>query len=505
MDDRPTLDQFVLLSLLLHVLLIALFGNTGDFGTAGATRVWGALQVRMQRFQSESGAGPEMDAGAANLRLSTGLNSVPAEQKQAERVEGRETAPVPAEALSGSTASSPEAPPIPEPAAGAAANSDERQVEIPPLLATEPAVVTSDFVVPKARPGAAPAPSALHLPEMAPLPSADVSGLKSAHDFAAAPAENTQRALLPPPIVDTRQTPPVAKEFAPPLPLPKPRELPYLTPPSAERATVNNREFAPPPQVTPREPLRAAPSMQPVAPAEASKEFLPPVSTRRSLPALPPATVEPAAPAPTQPDFAPAPDVNTREALPPIERLAPETAPRELTPPALEKLRPAPAPATTPAAPATAHSAAIPNAASAPAAPTTPAPVTTSGTDRAAPAGARKTPPPGDPGAPPGAAGNPADTAGTLRGTPPGTTPQNLDLDAIRARARDLGRESTASGPRTLLPFPTLPKDPNKKDIEKAFDKSLKRPDCKDAYAEHGLAAVLPLVRDTLTNEGCKW
>jgi hypothetical protein len=77
----------------------------------------------------------------------------------------------------------------------------------------------------------------------------------------------------------------------------------------------------------------------------------------------------------------------------------------------------------------------------------------------------------------------------------------------VRQRARDIGanegREGT--GPRTLFKFPTAPPPVAKRREQEIFDKALKRPDCKDAYADMGLAAVVPLVRDALTEKGCKW
>ena len=85
----------------------------------------------------------------------------------------------------------------------------------------------------------------------------------------------------------------------------------------------------------------------------------------------------------------------------------------------------------------------------------------------------------------------------------PAPTGPRLDLDALRRQAREVGREG--SGPRTLLPFATVAKEAPKKDIEKIFDKALTRPDCKDAYADLGLAAVIPLVRDAVKDGGCKW
>ena len=85
--------------------------------------------------------------------------------------------------------------------------------------------------------------------------------------------------------------------------------------------------------------------------------------------------------------------------------------------------------------------------------------------------------------------------------SPPAALPKT-DLDSIKERARQIAREGT--GPRTAIPFFTAPPPP-KKEIEKAFDKALKRPECKDAYAEMGLAAVIPLIRDAVTEKGCKW
>jgi hypothetical protein len=55
------------------------------------------------------------------------------------------------------------------------------------------------------------------------------------------------------------------------------------------------------------------------------------------------------------------------------------------------------------------------------------------------------------------------------------------------------------------MPFPTVAKETPKKDIEKIFDKALKRPDCNDTYADLGLAAVVPLARDAVKDGGCKW
>lgn len=89
----------------------------------------------------------------------------------------------------------------------------------------------------------------------------------------------------------------------------------------------------------------------------------------------------------------------------------------------------------------------------------------------------------------------------TFGALPPATLPKT-DLDSLKERARQIAREGT--GPRTAIPFFTAPPPP-KKEMEKAFDKALKRPECKDAYSEMGLAAVIPLIRDAVTEKGCKW
>jgi hypothetical protein len=98
------------------------------------------------------------------------------------------------------------------------------------------------------------------------------------------------------------------------------------------------------------------------------------------------------------------------------------------------------------------------------------------------------------------------DIFGPRRDTP-ATPAKSLDLDAARKSAREGSNEtrSERSGPRTLLPFPTAPKPAVKSDITKIFDKALKRPDCKEAYSDMGLAAVIPLVRDAIKQDGCKW
>ena len=86
--------------------------------------------------------------------------------------------------------------------------------------------------------------------------------------------------------------------------------------------------------------------------------------------------------------------------------------------------------------------------------------------------------------------------------TAPGSAPR-IDLDSVRQRAREIAREGM--GARTLLPFDVKGKEAIKRKEQQAFDKALKRPDCRDAYAGMGLAAVVPLLWDAVSEKGCKW
>ena len=93
--------------------------------------------------------------------------------------------------------------------------------------------------------------------------------------------------------------------------------------------------------------------------------------------------------------------------------------------------------------------------------------------------------------------------AAAIAGPALSTGRPRIDLDAVRQRAREIDREG--SGPRTLLPFNVKPKEEIKTKVQQAFDKALKRPDCRDAYAGMGLAAVVPLLWDAVSEKGCKW
>jgi len=81
----------------------------------------------------------------------------------------------------------------------------------------------------------------------------------------------------------------------------------------------------------------------------------------------------------------------------------------------------------------------------------------------------------------------------------PGT---GIDLEAAKARAREIAREGT--GNRALLPFP-MPPAPERKSKEQIAIEKAWKPDCKDAYKGLGLLAVVPLIANEFGEGSCRW
>jgi len=77
-----------------------------------------------------------------------------------------------------------------------------------------------------------------------------------------------------------------------------------------------------------------------------------------------------------------------------------------------------------------------------------------------------------------------------------------LDVDAIRNRAGQIGREG--SGQRALLPFP-MPAVPEKKSKTETAIENARKPDCRTAYQGLGLLAVVPLVANEFGEGTCRW
>ena len=77
-----------------------------------------------------------------------------------------------------------------------------------------------------------------------------------------------------------------------------------------------------------------------------------------------------------------------------------------------------------------------------------------------------------------------------------------VDLDEMRRRAAQMAREGT--GQRALLPFP-MPAPPERKTKTAEALEKARKPDCRTAYKELGLAAVVPLVANEFGEGTCRW
>ncbi len=429
---RPqSVKHWVWLSILLHILAVALFGDTVGGGSRRGDRPGGPLNVTLQKKSD--------GATAPTLRTDSRLRSL-------ERREGV--------ALLGA----PTAAGAPPPAA-----QEERPAApvLPPVIATEVTKPVTDFVVPLETQAAPEAPVAPAPRLLEPLPKLDAIAAPKALD-----APNSERNITLPAELIPRLVPlvPARPERDTTVPLdPAPRARTFVAPrvetPAAPAAII-----APPPEIPRVTPLA------PLAPPTIERDAV--VRPADMLPRLPPVTpsaaLETATPTAEMPRLPPAP------AIP-----AAATAPAATTVPVAGERPPD---STRP--------------------PVTTAPSATTAAPPSLPSASRVTP-----GVPAGDA-LPADTLTPRAAIPPsaatpGSATPRIDLDAVRQRAREIAREG--SGPRTLLPFNVRPKLDTRTNEQKAFDKALKRADCRDAYSAMGLAAVVPLLLDSVSEKGCKW
>jgi hypothetical protein len=342
-----------------------------------------------------------------------------------------------------------------------------------------------------------PAPVSRPAPELAPAKNFSPPLPKAIEDALPTP-------VLPPVIakeVEKPVTPFVVPLVTPEPVLPpeppaarRPESLPRLNaiaPPQAIEAPSMERDVALPAELIPR--------LAPLAPARTERD-----------------TVAPLEAAPRLKTFVPPGVVPDVVAAPPLE--IPRMAP--LAPPPIEQeiIRPAELlPRLPPVAPAAAIETATPTERVPRAVQPVPAAAEVAGRSsepaRTPPPAAHSTVAPGRelPSASRVAPGTPGGTANVgdaltprapMAAPPVGSAPR-IDLDAVRQRAREIAREG--SGPRTLLPLNVRPKEEIKTREQQAFDKALKRPDCRDAYSAMGLAAVVPLLWDAVSEKGCKW
>ena len=428
--ERPSLDQFVLLSLMLHVLVIVLFGDTTGGGVRRGEKLWGALTVTVQSLLPERGGGLKSDPVKTMLREA--------------RNETKPAPALPTTATAAGTAAT-SAPTEPEkPVEEKTPPSPASSFEMPSVIATEVDKPVTEFVVPKASTNRAPNP--------------------------ATPAPERAR---PEPIEPPKIEPVLAAPLAPLTPF---TPIPPLATSRVDAVAVPVPLPQTPAPVTPvAEPLPAKIEREIVKPVVVAPEPKPREIIQPPAPVIP---IAPATPAKAEPER--------------VQAIAPPAAvtPREIP----AAVQPTPAPAA-PSAPQPAEAAKTPQIereAATPAAPPTvgnPAPARTPATASGAASGE------GDVQKPRGEAIAPTVNAPAL-GKSPG-----IDLDAVRRRAREIG----GSGPRTVFPFPVAPQPVPKTKVQEAFDKALKKNDCRDAYADMGLAAVVPLVLSAVREDGCRW
>ena len=240
---------------------------------------------------------------------------------------------------------------------------------------------------------------------------------------------------------------------------------------------------APPSKLGPTRPPELTPLATP------NFEALHPAATMSDTAAR--AVVAPAAPSPSKlstvkaPDLAPLPTQDFDE-LRPTATLTESSSSKPI--PASE----------VPRAPAKLPSANVPDLSSLPkvdaVGPASTAPQAATGNAPKGPTTASPSPTPG--GAPNAGAQMGHDIA-TAPSATPGPKPLNLNLPLAR------GPMASSHGSSGILPV--MPKPPElKSDVEKAIEKG-KRVDCRNAYGENGLLAVVPLAIDAARDKGCKW
>lgn len=460
---KPSMRQFVILSILCHILAVLLLGDAS--GERGGAATFGSFVARLSpsSVQSTNKTSPS----GANQNV---INAV-SESRAARTARAQEGVAAP-EAVT--AAPDPEAT---TPSVAATQPPPQEAVSAPPKVAVTP---------------------------IEPLPLLSV-------ETPTAPATFVVPLLATPPtstIIEPAAVQPLTPTLAiEPIALPRSVE-PLVAPIAAPRITLESLDTKPVVTVEPK--LRVEPITLPPSPTMLVAPIL---ST--PAPAIEPSTVQPLAlkipdaPAalPTQVE----PLRTLEPVIPPLPTpaLARDVKPIDVSPQVFTPAAPiaaTPSTAQVPSVPTPASVQAAPATATAPA--PAPAPTPTPATIQAPAASAPSAPVVArEATALPSAAGLPG-----VPGTPSAQAPlpgsagaplPKLDIDSLRSRAQQIA--SPGTGPRTLLPFPTAPPDPAKNNMERIFDKALKRPDCREAYRDMGLAAVLPLVRDALKDGGCKW
>jgi hypothetical protein len=477
--DEPTLFQFLVLSMLLHILAIVSFGTTGRGGIGRTEELPGTLDVSLRPLAAKPGTA---------LRLAPGA---------------KDNATTPDRSLLSRPASRAKPP---QPAAGSAPTSRPEPSAPPPVKETEP-----EQSVPRFNPNASeevdrplrpPPPERTAPPiEAAPEPLQRIAPSPIEGELAQ-PVEAPAQAVPSTPVLPLERIAPPEVERA----LSTAPELPRESVPTAPAHPLERIAPAQPRSelAAPPEPLHEAPvvpgaPIEPTAPPGAARELAPPAEPLRELPLAPGSAIG-RTPAPAiERELAPAVEMPAQSvpAAPsaPLEHVRPAASDRQLAPPVEVAAPPAAVPVVPreamPSLPAAPSMPAMP-AMSAPSAPESVSPGVTPERSILAP-GAQ---PPGRYGTP-----EPDEDIFKPRRDTPGAAP-HIDLEAAKKRAaREIVHEG--SGSRAVLPFP-LPVPERKTKEAQAMEKAIK-PDCRTAYAGLGLLAVPALVASAITDEGCHW
>jgi len=472
--DSPTLFQFVALSMLVHVLVILLFGNVQSIGGRESESWWGPLNVTLRRLTPEIGSGirlaPGADRGEAErslLRQPEVRRETPREQAPT-RAEPTPEAPAPVEALPRLNLEAPE-------------QADREMIQQPaPIERIAPRRLEREAVPPVQLP-----------PREVPMaPNVTLDRIESpkierqvSPTVELRPREVPMAPNIP---LERIEQPKIERQVTPAVELP-PREVPVVPAPIERLAPSKiQQEVVPPMELPPREVL--APPTAPIeriAPARVEQEVAPPVELpQREVLAPPTAPIERLAPSKIREEVAPAVE------LPPPEVLTAPSAPIDrITPRNLERELSSPPPVIAPIAPSAAPAAPAP-----PASATTPVPE-----QREAPT---------EDSLPRLHFGAPQPDESMFKPRPQVVTPSSepggvphIDREASRERAREIA--SGRSGTRGV--FNPIPIPPEAKTKEALAIEKAARPDCRDAYAGLGLLAVPVLVASAIADAGCKW
>ena len=479
----PTLTQFVVLSLLLHALLVVVFGTPAGGGGAAGWR--NPLSVTLRSRVPDTDALVRASPGEARGRVGPAF---PRSEPQAP--------PAPPSTTARSRAPSPAAPP-----------EASRDAQPPPTAVPEAAAPAED-VLPRLNPGAPVEVDKPVVPDVQIIPQ----HTKPKPAPAPAPAARARRKEVARP--------------APPVDAPRP-ELPIGDVPPQDLPAARALETAPPHPVEPP----AATVLQGDAPQRVEREAAP----AESMPLTPPEP-KPVPPPEPMPQLPPRPRIDlTPELVPlpaptrePIPQLDDTPALRAMTDLPQKRETPAPAPAPVmPAPPVIVPTPATPSESASvrdvPPTPAAPAPVA----EPVTPATARDIASPAT--APAAPDGRSADSPSAREATP-SSGPARLNFGAQPAIDDDLRQlveppsaTLAAPGTRPRLSFerPLAPRgigsgsglvqlniappapEPESK-LARAIQKAAK-PDCRDAYAGLGLLAVPVLIADAIVDKGCRW